>query len=182
MQYKDNLIIENERVILKSMNREDSERYRILRNREDNRKWFFTQTEIAKETQEKWFDRYCMDCDEYMFSIYEKFSERYLGAVAVYHIDRQNSRAEVGRIIVDRFVAGGKGYGKDAVQCIMEWGGANLGIKTFYAQIYNNNLASIKTFLRCGFAEKIQIMEGEVAGQIVVERRVEQGVRKGKLM
>lgn len=61
-------------------------------------------------------------------------------------------------------------------------GGGNLGIKTFYAQIYNDNLASIKTFLRCGFEEKIQLMEGEVAGQIVVERRVEQEVYKGKLM
>ncbi len=171
MQYKDDLIIRDERIFLKSMNREDSERYRILRNQEENRKWFFTDAQITEADQKKWFDRYYMDCNEYMFSIYEKISRRYLGAVGVYHIDYSSRRAEVGRIIVDRS-AGGKGYGKEAVCCIVEWGRKSLGIKIFYAQVYTNNLSSIKTFLRCGFTEQTCYCEEKASQQILLEKIV----------
>lgn len=160
MKHKENLIIENGKIVLKSLDREDSERYRILRNREENRKCFFTNTEISKEDQGKWFTQYYENQDEYMFSIYERNSGKYLGAVALYHIDHASERAEVGRLIVDQSMARGKGYGQEAVCCVIEWGKENLGIKTFYAQIYIDNFPSIKTFLKCGFLEKTH--EGKV--------------------
>lgn len=170
MRDKDGLLIRDERIILRSLNREDSERYRVLRNQEENRKCFFTNAIISEEDQQKWFERYYMDHDEYMFSIYERNSERYLGAVALYHIDAVNKRAEIGRIIVDRSVAAGKGYGRDAIRCMVEWGRENLGIKTFYAQIYKDNLPSTKAFLGCGFVEK----ECEASQWILVEKTVQE--------
>lgn len=174
MRIKDNLVIWDERIFLKSLSPEDSEAYRVLRNREENRKWFFKSAEISKEDQEKWFQRYEADDDEFMFSIYEKISGRYLGAAAIYHIDHHNHRAEVGRIIVDSRAAGGKGYGKDAIRCIVDWGAENLGIKTFYAQIYTDNLPSMKSFLGCGFLEKRCGCEEELSRQVLVEKTVGQ--------
>lgn len=175
MKMKDDLVIQDARIFLKILNLEDSEKYRILRNREENRKWFFTDVIISKENQEKWFWQYYAADDEYMFSIYEKASEKYIGAVAIYHIDFQNRKAEIGRIIVDKSIAGGKGYGKEAIQCIVKWGTEQLGISVFYAQIYENNLPSIKTFLGCDFKKREVNNEDkgcQSSQQILVERIV----------
>ena len=90
--------------------------------------------------------------------------------MAVYHIDYLNKRAEIGRIIVDRTIAGGKGYGKDAVRCVVEWGKRNLGIKIFYAQVYTNNLSSMKTFVGSGFKDQMFDREQKVSGQVLLER------------
>lgn len=151
MQSKASLLIEKENIVLKSIDAYESEKYRELRNREDNRKYFFSDALILREDQEKWYQQYELKNTDYMFSIYLKETNDYLGGIAIYNIDYENKEAEVGRIIVDRFQAKGNGYGSEALTGIVSWGRKELGMVRFYASIYADNYASIKTFANCGF-------------------------------
>lgn len=48
---------------------EDIESLRVLRNRDDNRKWFFSSELITEESQRAWYESYLTKPYEYMFSV-----------------------------------------------------------------------------------------------------------------
>ena len=128
-----------------------SEEYRLLRNREDNRKFFFSNKEITAESQNKWFEKYLLDKNQIMFAIYEKASSVFVGGICIYDID--GSKAEVGRIIIDRQKVGGKGYGAEAIKLINAFAKSELRLKMTYANIYSTNIASIRSFENGGYSQ-----------------------------
>lgn len=138
-------------IVLKEFSEADSEAYRILRNREDNCHFFLTGSLITKDMQKKWYDAYLNNKTEYMFSIYERSSNIFLGAVSLYHIDSSEHKAEIGRIIVDKKLAAGKGYGAQAIHGMIQWGYESLGIREFRAEILKGNYASYRSFEKNGF-------------------------------
>ncbi|MBE5913519.1 MAG: GNAT family N-acetyltransferase [Pseudobutyrivibrio ruminis] len=144
-----NFILESKRIILSSLEREDSEKYRLLRNRSDNCKYFFSNKEISAEDQDKWYQKYLNDESQIMFAICEKANGDFVGGICIYDID--GSKAEVGRIIIDRQKAGGKGYGAEAIKLINAFAKAELGLKMTYANIYATNIASIRSFENAGY-------------------------------
>lgn len=144
-------IMENEKILLSPMGPEESEQYRLLRNREDNAHFFFTDAEITREAQSAWFNRYLSDSAQLMFSIYEKPEGRWVGGIGVYDIDRGRKCAEVGRIIVDRQLAGGRHYGSEAIRLLGRLSKERLGLERLYAHIYSSNIASIRSFLNAGY-------------------------------
>lgn len=153
--------ITGENIILVPMNENSSELYRRLRNREDNRNFFFNSDIISSEQQTKWFQNYLEKETEYMFSVLLKEDETFIGGIGIYDIDRLGGKAEIGRIIIDRNLAGGKGYGTEAIKgvtCIAE---RFLNMKELYAYIYTANTASIKSFLHAGFNQNLEIECGD---------------------
>lgn len=150
---KHNYSFTGENIVLIPMDENFSESYRKLRNREDNRNFFFNSAEISSEQQAKWFRGYLEKETEFMFSIFLKDRETFIGGIGIYDIDRSAGKAEIGRIIVDRNLAGGKGYGAEAIKGITCVAENSLGMKELYAYIYATNQASIRSFLRAGFCK-----------------------------
>ena len=144
------VIIEGDNIILRSMTEDTSELYRQLRNREDNRYFFFTEEEIDEASQKKWFDKYLSDENQMMFAVFDKFSGRFAGGIGIYDIVMGKS-AEIGRIIIDRYSFGGKGFGYEAVFLLSEYVKKEKLAERVYAYIKTGNIASRKTFERCGF-------------------------------
>lgn len=138
-------------ISLRPLSGEDSERYRQLRNREDNRKWFKTDSHITTAMQEKWYEEYLQKDTEYMFSIVENVSSAFIGAVALYDVDQKRGSAEIGRIIVDRYRFGGKGYAACALDAVCRMAKDMLGLRQVYAEIYADNEPSIRSFYKAGF-------------------------------
>lgn len=154
---------ESENIILKPFGEIDSEQYRILRNEDSNRKFFFSDEFISVDTQKKWYKGYLEKTGEYMFSIYHKSSELFLGAIGIYDVNEICSTAEVGRIIIDNKIeiAKGKGYGAEAIIALSRFAFEKLNIQQLYAYIYSDNLASIKSF------EKAEYQRQEVRNNII---------------
>lgn len=163
---KDEIQIERENVILKSLSCQDSEQYRLLRNDDSIRNYFYHNEIISREVQSKWYERYKSTVDDYMFSVYHKLSETFIGGVALYNIDHVVNSAEVGRIIIDKKFKGHE-YGSVAVDAVVTWGYERLGITHFYASIYEHNYASLQTFLKCGF-----IVASNECAKVRVEKHV----------
>ena len=159
-------------ISLRPLSVEDSEKYRQLRNREDNRRWFKTDVVIAADAQEKWYRNYLLKPAEYMFAIEENETGEFLGAVGLYDIDSETKSAEIGRIIVDRYKAGGKGYASIALESVCRIGVEQLDLQRIYAEIYADNAASIRSFEKIGFLA-IAEMETENGSMIVQVEKTE---------
>lgn len=148
---KHNFSLECDHIVLMPMDEESSEEYRKLRNREDNQKFFFHSAVIEKEQQIRWFYNYLKRENEYMFAVFLKEKMKFVGGIGIYDIDIIKKTAEIGRIIIDRRLASGKGYGTETIRGIVDIFQNQLKLKEMYAFIYTTNIASIKSFLRAGF-------------------------------
>lgn len=135
-------------ILLKPMTREDAERYRVLRYK--YREWFGTQSYISKEQQKKWYSRYLIDPNEFMFSIYDT-SGNFIGGNSLYHIDFKNVQCEYGRIIVDTDYSG-RGYGLKATLGAIEIAREYLGLKRICLEVKEENVKAIKIYCKAGFS------------------------------
>lgn len=148
---KHNYSIVCENIIISPMGELESELYRQLRNRADNRKEFFDQNIIEKDQQSKWFIQYLKRADQIMFSVYLKDSKEFIGGLGIYDINMDKKMAEVGRIIIDKERCKGKGYGAESLNGISLIA-RNIGLQYLYAYIYSGNQASIKSFQKAGYS------------------------------
>lgn len=134
------------------MEEETSEKYRLLRNREDNRKYFFSKEEITSEQQKVWFESYLKKSDQYMFSVHLSETGEFIGGLGFYALDDINHSAEFGRIIIDRKKVSGKGFGSKAIAAVTNIAFNELDIIEAYAYIYSNNIASMRSFKNAGYS------------------------------
>ena len=140
-------------ITLRPMSATDSEVYRRLRNREDNRNFFFDASEISAEQQRAWYERYLSDQASYMFSVYETNANAFIGGIGLYDIDRAAGTAEVGRILIDRQIAAGHGYGAQAIVALSRFALQQMNLRELTAYIYHTNLPSRKSFAKAGYEE-----------------------------
>lgn len=148
MKHNYSAICKNIKVL--PMNEQESELYRKLRNRNDNRSSFFNQGIIEEEQQKAWYRQYLKRTDEVMLSVHLIENGEFIGALGIYDIDIQKGLAEVGRIIIDKKKCQGKGYGTESLIAINQIAG-KIGLKQLYAYIYSDNPASLKSFQRAGY-------------------------------
>lgn len=121
------------------------EQMRLLRN--SNRQWFVFSDEISSEEQECWYREYLQKEGDYMFSIY--FRNMWVGTVAIYDIC--GSRAEFGRLMIDRKSAGRGGLGVDAVRGACQIAFEQLRLTQLYLKVYLDNIPAQITYLKAGF-------------------------------
>lgn len=149
-------------IILSPMNLMECEEYRLLRNRDENRNWFVNKKLITKENQIKWYSRYLNDESEFMFTIKNRDIQSFIGGIGIYNINLDNGSAEIGRIIVDKSLYSGNGYGCEAIKSLFKFANESLGLTKLYAEIYINNEASKKSFYHAGFKlnRNIELRDG----------------------
>lgn len=140
---------EYKRVFLTPLSLADSELLLILRNK--NREWFFCKKEISREKQAEWYRAYLNRTDDFMFSIHHKKSGVWIGAAALYRVDRMRRLAEFGRLVVDGKRVHEKGLGLDATVCLCNLGFETLGLSKITLEVYQNNIPALKTYAKAGF-------------------------------
>lgn len=138
-------------ITLQPLSKEDSQRLRCLRNREDNRKWFKSHTEITEEMQNIWYEKYLSSPTEIMFSVYDTGNHCFLGTVGLYDIDTEKGCAEVGRLLVDHKIAAGRGLGTEVLVSAFTIGFSKLNLNRIYAEIYADNIPCIKSCEKAHF-------------------------------
>lgn len=142
-------------ILLRPLDEADSEKYRILRNKNEYRKHFFSQEMIAEEQQMRWYREYLEKKNDYMFSVYRQNGQpEFIGCCAVYDVDIHKRRAEYGRLVIDKSKAANKGYGRTATELAKEIAWKELGLKELYLEVYSDNIAAIKVYEGAGFVKK----------------------------
>lgn len=144
-------------IILHPMTHEDSEDYRILRNREENRKWFANTEIISSEMQSIWYQNYLNKEGNYMFAAFHtNHPEMFIGAVSIYDICQEEKQAEFGRIIVDKTKILMNGIGYQIAVCACKIGFHHINLEKLHLEVFSDNIPAIKTYEKIGFNEKHQ--------------------------
>lgn len=128
---------------------EDAERMRILRNQ--NCQHFFHSAQITSEAQKQWYDMYTKAENDYMFSIILSSTNRWVGAVGLYHVDKDHKRGEFGRLLIDHSATSERGLGVDATLAACQFAFQQLGLSTVYLEVFRDNRAAVRTYKKAGF-------------------------------
>ena len=127
----------------------DLEFLRQLRNQE--RRWFFDQTEITPEAQQAWHGQLGRDPDNHWYMV--RIGEQRAGCFSIKV--GADKRAEVRCILLaDEFR--GRGVMTRAIRAAMEQLGGDL---RYFAEVLPDNAASLSLFSRLGFAPRFVMVE-----------------------
>lgn len=137
-------------ILLRPLLKKDIETLRKWRNDTEAVKYLRNIGEITPEMQEKWFESYLSNNDEYSFSIIDIGDlHTIVGSVSLYNF--KNTQAEVGKIQIGDVRAHGKGIGRTALVMITELGFKSFGLKKIVAGVNQCNIASHSNFMKIGF-------------------------------
>jgi RimJ/RimL family protein N-acetyltransferase len=142
--------IQSERIYLRPIQYPDIFKIMRWRNRPEVRKGFFSRKILTKEEQKKWFKQYLKDKTDMMFMITTK-DNKDIGCVAIYRIDRNNKKAEVGRIIIGEKEFLRKGFAKEALEALSKYAFNRLNLQRLYCYILEGNKPSLLAFAGAGF-------------------------------
>lgn len=135
-------------IILKPLEKEDIEKLRILRNNLSI--YFISQKQISKKEQQQWYNAYLKKDDDIMFKVVLADEDNeFVGAVALYDINREKKCAEFGRIIVDNKKV--TGIGVNIVQAICRFGYDMLGLEKIVCDVLKDNKRAIHIYEKVGF-------------------------------
>lgn len=137
------------RICLKPLDSSEIEALRLLRNK--HRECFIYNEVISYDEQVRWFESYLKKENDVMFSVIHKETQHWIGAVALYNINRELLNAEFGRLLIDAAETGEKGLGLEATLCTCQIGFSSLGLKKIYLEVFEENLSAIRTYEKAGF-------------------------------
>lgn len=134
---------------MRPMTYEYSEKYRLLRNREENRNRFFYNSVISVESQKAWFESYLSDPADYMFALF--YQEEFAGGSAIYNVDFEKKTGEYGRLLVDKMRFPIKGLGTTFTEMASLIARKELGLYLLYSEVLTDNLPSFYSTIKTGF-------------------------------
>ncbi|POA24506.1 MULTISPECIES: GNAT family N-acetyltransferase [unclassified Pseudomonas] len=120
------------------------------RNRDENRRWFINSNIIEWGSHIKWFESYQKKSDDFVFVI--EADGELVGQCAVYGVDLDRKRAEVGRFLAAPDKAG-KGYIKRGCQLLINTCWHQIGLETLFLEVLAENVRAISLYVKLGFVE-----------------------------
>ena len=146
------LYVRYKNIELQPLNIETSQEYRLIRNKQENRKWFYYSEEISETEQGEWFKKYIENENDYMWSvIYEKVV---VGGVAIYDVGTFGSyrKAEFGRLLINETSMLSHGGLKACVSaCFLAFN--SLKIQELILSVYKFNQKAISIYKKAGFVD-----------------------------
>ncbi|WAS04151.1 GNAT family protein [Gloeomargaritales cyanobacterium VI4D9] len=101
------------------------------------------------------------NCNNHFFKIIMKSTEEHIGNIKVSVEDYQVG--DIG-IMIGAKNYWGKGIGSESINAITNWAFNNLKLKKMKAGCYEQNLASLRAFLKCGY-----VVEGFLQSHVVID-------------
>lgn len=90
------------------------------------------------------------------FTICPLGEQRGIGNVSLRDVDRENGNAEMAIVIVDRAFQG-RGYGTDAVNCIVDFGFGELRLERIYLHVFDYNQRARRSYEKSGFQLEVTL-------------------------
>lgn len=84
------------------------------------------------------------------FAVCPLGESRAVGNVSLRNIDRENGSAEMAVVMTDRAYIG-RGFGTDAVNCIVDFGFGELRLERIYLQVFDYNPRAKRSYEKSGF-------------------------------
>lgn len=141
---------ETKRLSLIPLLQQHIEPLRQLRNRE--RQYFVFSKELSVQEQCEWYNQYQRKPNDYMFCVTLKArANEFIGATALYDVDKLNKTAEFGRIVIDKSKCEDNGIGAEATLATCKIGFDLLDLKKIELEVFKDNLRAIRAYEKVGF-------------------------------
>lgn len=142
--------LEYNNVQLRQIEEWDLEYLRRWRNNPNNCKYLRKIPYITSQMQNAWFHKYLDDDTEMIFAIDEiQDIHQVVGSLALYNFEE--TRAEVGKILVGESRAHGLNVCANALYAVMEIAQKNLGLKELYLHVFKENIPANLVYRKVGF-------------------------------
>lgn len=103
--------------------------------------------------QEEWLKKISYDKEHIMLTVMDSENEEIIGVVGLCYIDWVRRKAEAS-IYIGEESRRGKGYGREALCALVDYGFGKLGLKRIWAEIFVNNPGSTRLFKSVGFVHE----------------------------
>ena len=150
--------IKGDRLYLSPMNPDDKELYTKWMNDKavsENLGSYFRMISLISE--EKWIEKAVND---YNFAIVLRDDDRLIGNVSLMEVDNVNQTTTLG-IFIGENDDRNKGYGKEAIKLILNYGFNTLNLNNIMLSVYSFNERAFNTYKKIGF-KKIGVRRNSV--------------------
>ena len=146
------MFIKGEKVLLRAIELSDAGILRQMMNDEDVEKMMWGYSfPVSEHQQVKWIEN--ISNEKNIFRAIIDVDGTAIGTIILSDIDMRNGIAEI-HIKLANSCERGKGYGTDAVSALVSYAFNVLRLNCVYCRIKEDNIASIKMFKKCGFAQE----------------------------
>lgn len=150
--------MEDGRIYLRLMTREDTDNIIKWRNRDEVRSQFIYQKLFTKESHEKWIETMVETGKVVQMIIVLCDGDRPIGSVYVRDIDMEHKKAEYG-VFIGETDCLGKGYGTEAAELMREYAFEFLGLHKLMLRVYADNERAIKSYEKAGFVKEAYLKD-----------------------
>lgn len=165
--------IENERVTLRPVLPDDAtlEYAGWLNDLEVNKYLEVRFVKHSPESTRKYILEMAQDPEEIFFAIVRKDTEKFIGTIKIGSIVWKHGVGSVALMIGDKS-SWGKGFASEAIMLISDYAFNDLGLRKLIAGIYEDNIGSIKAFVKTGYKEEWREKKQYKSGEVFVDRIV----------
>lgn len=150
--------MEDGRVYLRLMTREDTDDIIKWRNLDEVRSRFIYQKLFTKESHEKWIETMVETGKVVQMIIAECDGNRPVGSVYVRDIDYEHNKAEFG-IFIGEPDCLSKGYGTEATELMVEYAFTYLNLHKLMLRVFADNERAIKAYEKAGFTKEAYLKD-----------------------
>jgi RimJ/RimL family protein N-acetyltransferase len=119
-------------------------------------------TAYTREQEQQWYENYVKQSNtEQHFAIIDAQTHTLIGNVSLMDIRQLHQRAELGIVIGERDYWS-KGYGREAITLMCQYGVAFLNLQTIYLWYVSYNVRGRKSYEAAGFVETGRIPESRL--------------------
>ncbi|XTR36995.1 GNAT family N-acetyltransferase [Paraclostridium tenue] len=116
---------------------------------------------IDEESEKNALERLAKE--QFNFAIILKENDEVIGNVGFPKLDYINRTGEVGIFIGDKNYWG-NGYGKEALELLLDFGFNLLNLNNIYLRVYSFNTQAIRCYKKIGFKEAGRLREAKIIG------------------
>ncbi len=144
-----------DRVYIRPITPEDTDRIVTWRNRDFVRKNFIYQKPFTREGHEAWLREQVVSghVAQFIICVESAGAEsicREIGSVYLRDIDREAGEAEYG-VFIGEEKALGQGYGTQAAKLMLDYGFGKLGLKKIFLRFLEGNAKALGSYEKAGF-------------------------------
>ena len=145
--------VTSERLIFRTLTKEDvSEQYVGWLNDSEINQFLETRfSEQNLETCEQFVTQMQNDSNSFLFGIFSKESNVHMGNIKLGFINNHHGSGQLSLFIGEKS-QWGKGLATESIETITKWGFDELSLKRVEAGCYDNNMGSLRAFLKAGYA------------------------------
>ena len=139
--------IKGERLYLSPINEEDLETYTKWMNNQDITEKIGNYSKVITLTSEK---KYLETINGYSFAIVLKEEDKLIGNISLINVNHINQTASLG-IFIGEKEDRNKGYGKEAIKILLNYGFNTLNLNNIMLEVYSFNKYAVRTYEKIGF-------------------------------